>query len=112
MLHLSGILSVVAAGIVHAIFKDREQSPAIQLQLVSKSTWTIVIFILNGLVFVLLGLQIPSVSKEIFENPLFNNYQVIMYIFIITAALLYTSSGSWIYVAWWVGWFMKEKNFN
>lgn len=107
--HLSGILSVVAAGIVHAIFKDREQSPAIQLQLVSKSTWTIVIFILNGLVFVLLGLQIPSVSREIFESPLFNNYQVIMYIFIITAALLILR-WLWIYVAWWVGWLMKEKN--
>ena len=107
--HLSGILSVVAAGIVHAIFKDREQSPAIQLQLVSKSTWTIVIFILNGLVFVLLGLQIPSVSKEIFESPLFNNYQVIMYIFIITVALLLLR-WLWVYAAWWIGWFLKEKN--
>lgn len=107
--HLSGILSVVAAGIVHAIFKDREQSPAIQLQLVSKSTWTILIFILNGLVFVLLGLQIPSVSQEIFESPLFNNYQVIMYIFIITAALL-VLRWLWIYIAWWCGWFMEEQN--
>ncbi|MEK3952259.1 Na+/H+ antiporter [Psychrobacillus sp. FSL K6-1464] len=107
--NLSGILSVVAAGIVHAIFKDREQSPAIQLQLVSKSTWTILIFILNGLVFVLLGLQIPSVSQEIFDSPLFNNYQVIMYIFIITAALLILR-WLWIYIAWWIGWFMKEQN--
>ncbi|WP_277585260.1 Na+/H+ antiporter [Psychrobacillus antarcticus] len=106
--HLSGILSVVAAGIVHGIFKDREQSPAIQLQVVSKSTWTMVIFILNGLVFVLLGLQIPSVSKEIFESPLFNNYQVIIYIFIITAALLILR-WLWIYLAWWIGWFMKEE---
>ena len=107
--HLSGILSVVAAGIVHAIFKDREQSPALQLQIVSKSTWTIVIFILNGLVFVLLGLQIPDVSQEIFESPLFNNYQVIMYIFIITAALLILR-WLWIYLAWWVGWIMKEEH--
>ena len=107
--HLSGILSVVAAGIVHGIFKDREQSPAIQLQVVSKSTWTMVIFILNGLVFVLLGLQIPNVSQEIFQSPLFNNYQVIMYILIITAALLILR-WLWIYVAWWIGWFMKEEN--
>lgn len=107
--HLSGILSVVAAGIVHGIFKDREQSPALQLQIVSKSTWTIVIFILNGLVFVLLGLQIPDVSQEIFESPLFNNYQVIMYIFIITAALLILR-WLWIYIAWWVGWIMKEEH--
>ncbi|GGA23564.1 Na+/H+ antiporter [Psychrobacillus lasiicapitis] len=106
--HLSGILSVVAAGIVHAIYRDREQSPNVQLQIVSKSTWTILIYILNGLVFVLLGLQIPSVSREIFESPMFNNFEVIKYILIITASLLLLRF-VWIFAGWWGGWLLKAE---
>ncbi|PZX05709.1 CPA1 family monovalent cation:H+ antiporter [Psychrobacillus insolitus] len=105
--HLSGILSVVAAGIVHAIYRDRDQSPSMQLQVVSKSTWTILIFILNGLVFVILGLQIPSVMNEIFKNPMFNNVEVSKYILIITVALLLLRF-VWIYGAWWGGWLLKK----
>ncbi|ALC86801.1 sodium:proton antiporter [Bacillus sp. FJAT-22090] len=106
--HLSGILSVVAAGIVHAIYRDRDQSPLMQLQVVSKSTWSILIYILNGLVFVLLGLQIPSVMNEIFENPMFNNYEVIKFILIITAALLILRF-LWVYLGWWGGWLHKKQ---
>ncbi|MEH7352559.1 Na+/H+ antiporter [Neobacillus drentensis] len=106
--HLSGILSVVAAGIVHTIYRDRDRSPAMQLQVVSQSTWTVLIYILNGLVFVLLGLQIPSVTNEIFKNPLFNNWEVSKYIVIITAALLLLRF-LWIYGAWkWVWAFKKQ----
>lgn len=107
-IHLSGILSVVAAGIVHAVYRDRDQSPSLELQVVSKSTWTILIFILNGLVFVLLGLQIPSVMNEIFENPLFNNYQVIKFILIITTALLLLRF-LWILISWWGGYLHKNQ---
>ncbi|MBS4174829.1 Na+/H+ antiporter [Bacillus sp. FJAT-49736] len=86
--HLSGILAVVAAGIVHAIEKDHEKSPKVDLQIVSKSTWTVILYVLNGLVFVLLGIQIPSVASTIIKDPLFNNFVAIKYIVLITAALL------------------------
>jgi monovalent cation/hydrogen antiporter len=105
--HLSGILSVVAAGIVHTIFRDRDQSPAMQLQVVSQSTWTVLIYILNGLVFVLLGLQIPNVISEIFQDPLFNNWQVSKYIFIISAAL-FILRFLWIMGAWQWGWLKRQ----
>jgi monovalent cation/hydrogen antiporter len=97
--HLSGILSVVAAGIVHTIYRDRDQSPAMKLQLVSQSTWTVLIYILNGLVFVLLGLQMPSVINEIYQDPLFNNWEVSKYILIISASLLLLRF-MWIGAAW------------
>ncbi|WP_026565678.1 Na+/H+ antiporter [Bacillus sp. UNC41MFS5] len=105
--HLSGILSVVAAGIVHTIYRERDQSPAMKLQLVSQNTWTVLIYILNGLVFVLLGLQIPSVISEIFKDPLFNNWEVSKYIFIISAALLFLRF-LWIGAAWKWEWLKRE----
>ncbi|WP_040205802.1 Na+/H+ antiporter [Neobacillus jeddahensis] len=106
--HLSGILSVVAAGIVHTIYRDHDRSPAMQLQVVSQSTWTVLIYILNGLVFVLLGLQIPNVTSEIFEDPLFNNWQVSKYIVTITAALLLLRF-VWISITWRWGWLQKNQ---
>ena len=107
-IHLSGILSVVAAGIVHTISRDRDQSPAMMLQVVSQSTWTVLIYILNGLVFLLLGLQIPKVMSDIFKDPFFDNWEVSRYIFIITAALLLLRF-LWICATWEWGWLPKNQ---
>lgn len=104
---VSGILAVVAAGIVHAIERDREESPTMKLKIVSTSTWSVILYILNGLVFVLLGLQLPSVSKTIFSNPEFNNSQVIWYIVIITGALL-ALRYIWLNLWWWLGGKMRK----
>ncbi|WP_042454254.1 Na+/H+ antiporter [Neobacillus dielmonensis] len=106
--HFSGILSVVAAGIVHGIYRDRDQSPSYQLQTVSRSTWTVLIYILNGLVFVLLGLQIPAVTGEIFHDPLFNNWEACLYIFIIAAAL-FLLRFIWISSVWILERLLKEQ---
>lgn len=96
-LGMSGILAVVAGGIVHAVERDRiETSATMKLRIVSESTWSIIIYILNGLVFVLLGLQIPDVSRVIFESSAFNNIQVIGYILVITLALVLLRFG-WVY---------------
>ncbi|WP_412055222.1 cation:proton antiporter, partial [Bacillus altitudinis] len=81
---VSGILAVVAGGVTHAIEQDRMEANLAKLQIASSNTWNIILFILNGLVFVLLGLQIPDVSTVIFQDEAFNNMQVISYILIIT----------------------------
>lgn len=107
--HLSGILAVVAAGIVHAIERDHEKSPTYHLQVVSKSTWTVILYILNGLVFVLLGLQIPGVAGEIFRDPKFNNMQAITYTLIITASL-FLLRFAWVYLSLWGSWKLDKKN--
>lgn len=105
--HLSGILAVVAAGIVHAIDRDHEESPRIHLQVVAKSTWTVLLYVLNGLVFVLLGLQIPDIASEIFKDPKFNNTEVIGYTLIITASL-FLLRFVWIYLSFWSAWKLKK----
>jgi len=85
---VSGILAVVAGGIVHAIERDRLESASPEVRIVSENTWTVILFILNGLVFILLGLEIPNVASIIFENHEYGNGLVIGYIGLITAVLL------------------------
>jgi monovalent cation/hydrogen antiporter len=105
--HFSGILAVVAAGIVHAIEHDHEESPNIDLQLVSKSTWNVLIYVLNGLVFILLGLQVPHILNEIFRDPSFNNVKVIGYTMIITASL-FLIRFIWMITSGWISWKLKS----
>ena len=106
--HFSGILAVVAGGIVHAIEKDREESPNPQLQVVSTSTWQVILYILNGLVFVLLGLQVPSIAHTIFADPNFDNGKVLGYILVITL-FLYAIRYIWIWSSWGISGLMKKK---
>ena len=62
-LHVSGILAVVAAGIVMAASRPRFHSTfEARRSLVSGSLWSVVSFLINGTVFVLLGMQLPHVA--------------------------------------------------
>ncbi|WP_279404243.1 cation:proton antiporter domain-containing protein [Secundilactobacillus kimchicus] len=49
-LGLSGILAVVAAGLVHGMQMRRLQLTSTQTQVVTRSTWTILTSLLNGFV--------------------------------------------------------------
>ncbi|MFJ2042100.1 MULTISPECIES: Na+/H+ antiporter [Paenibacillus] len=96
---VSGILAVVAGGIIHAIERDRTESVQLKMQVVSASTWSVILFILNGLVFVILGVQIPDVLSTIFENVSFDNLQVLGYVGLISVLLLVLRF-VWIYLFW------------
>ena len=62
-LHVSGILAVVAAGIVMAASRPRFHSTfEARRSLVSGSLWSVISFLINGTVFVLLGMQLPHVA--------------------------------------------------
>ncbi|MFC4102140.1 Na+/H+ antiporter [Paenibacillus xanthanilyticus] len=87
-LGLSGILAVVAGGVIHAIERDRTASPHFKLQVVSASTWSVVIFVLNGLVFVILGATIPEAMHTIFEDESIDNGLVLGYVAVITLLLI------------------------
>jgi len=58
-LHVSGILAVVIAGIYYGWRAPRVLSGQMRLQAVP--VWVMVTFILNGILFMLIGLQLPQV---------------------------------------------------
>ncbi|WP_238327533.1 Na+/H+ antiporter [Paenibacillus gorillae] len=87
-LGLSGILAAVAGGVIHAVERDKIHHEEVELRVVSDSTWSVILFVLNGFVFVLLGLQIPEVMTAIFEDQAHNNLQVVGYVFLLYALLI------------------------
>ncbi|MGX6996674.1 sodium:proton antiporter [Weissella fabalis] len=58
---VSGILAVVATGMLHAYQQARLRLTSTRLQVVNKEVWTILSDTLNGFVFVILGLLLPNV---------------------------------------------------
>ncbi len=64
-LHVSGILAVVAAGLIHGIQQGRLRLTSTKLQVVSNTTWEVLSDNLNGFVFVLLGISLPTVIADI-----------------------------------------------
>lgn len=65
---VSGILAVVVTGLMHGIQQNRLRLTSSRLQIVMTSTWTIVSSLLNGIVFVLLGLSLPSVITNLLKQ--------------------------------------------
>ena len=58
-LHCSGVLAVVAGGLFLAVRRTRFLSSASRLH--GYSVWESLVFILNGLVFLLIGLELPEI---------------------------------------------------
>jgi monovalent cation/hydrogen antiporter len=62
-IHASGVLAVVACGLFLARRSASFFSPSVRIQI--WSVWRPLTFVLNGLVFVLIGLQLPAIRASI-----------------------------------------------
>src|SRR5439155_12024031 len=67
-IHASGILAVVASALYLSRKSSQFFSPGVRLQ--ANAVWNSLTFILNGLVFLLIGLQLPYVLAGIKESSL------------------------------------------
>lgn len=57
-LHASGVLAVVAAGLVRG--RHAPEIVSAEMRIVSRSMWNVMVFLLNMLVFVLIGMQLSG----------------------------------------------------
>ncbi len=93
-LHASGVLAVVAAGLYLGRKSSEFFSPGVRLQ--ARAVWDSLTFILNGFVFVLIGLQLPSVLagvRELSFGKIFL-YGALFSIFLILLRLFWTFPGA------------------
>ncbi|WP_201748508.1 cation:proton antiporter domain-containing protein, partial [Escherichia coli] len=60
---LSGILAAVAAGLTTSRIGVVHHAP-IRLRIKAKSSWSMLEYVFNGMVFLILGLQLPGIISE------------------------------------------------
>ncbi len=70
----SGVLAAVAAGIYVGRFSPTIMSPTSRLE--GGAVWNVVVFLLNGLAFILIGLQLPIILEGLDE---YSNGQLFLY---------------------------------
>ncbi|KIO52540.1 Na+/H+ antiporter [Flavobacterium hibernum] len=82
-LHVSGVIAVVVSGLAIARFSKKLFPESLKNN--SRGLWDIITFLLNGLIFILIGLNFRYVLKDIDDNMLL---PYIGYAFIITIVAL------------------------
>lgn len=86
--HTSGVIAVVTAGVLSINQPQVFRGEFSEIRLVTHKMWDILIYLLNGAVFVILGIELPFAMSETLINPETNNWLLIFYIFAIWACLL------------------------
>lgn len=86
--HVSGVIAVVVLGLGISRFSNKIFPEHIKHQ--SKTIWDMILFLLNGLIFILIGLEFPYVARSIDKNLIL---PYIGYAFIITVATLILRMG-------------------
>lgn len=106
--HVSGIIAVAVAGILKASrFKHITLLEA-QVDTVSNTVWHTVTFLLNGSVFVLLGMELEMIIDPIFSSPIYNNLFLFIGILLLTV-LLFAIRFIMIYGFYWYRSFRLKK---
>ena len=65
-LHVSGVLAVVTTGLYLSWYDPRVSTAQTRLQ--ATGTWEMLTFVLNGLLFILIGLQLRTIVKPLFAE--------------------------------------------
>ena len=88
-LHVSGILAVVACGLVISSYQDRRIGPTVsRLNIHQDNVWKVISFVLNGIVFVILGLELPLAFTTTWQTPYVNNGVLIGLVLAITVVIV------------------------
>ncbi|NRY63933.1 Na+/H+ antiporter [Clostridium beijerinckii] len=85
---VSGILAVVIAGMVYSLSSKKLKFKNARLNAVSENTWSVLAYVLNGLIFIIVGLQLPNIIKIAFYEATINNFEAIIDVLLITLSLL------------------------
>jgi len=103
--HMSGVLAVVSTGLVIAW-----RAPEVfsyQTRIRTRVLWDTLIFLLHGFVFILIGLQLPSIIKDVDRYPFLQmlGYGLLISLVTIVVRIIWVFAG-----AYWQNFFYKKKS--
>src|SRR5205814_7465722 len=81
--HVSGVLAVVTAGLYHGWRIPELTSSRTRLQ--AGPVWQMIEFLLNGFIFLLIGLQLPGILQHLSRRPM---SQLLCYAALISLAVI------------------------
>jgi len=84
-LHFSGVLAVVSGGLF--LSSRRQRLLSFESRIKGVNVWTNLVFVLNGLIFLLIGLQLPAVVQQLGDISL---PRAIFYALVISVVLIVT----------------------
>lgn len=86
---VSGIIAAVVAGVMQATGRQKVTLFQAELANVSTATWNTIVFTLNGLVFIFLGIEISQVFSPIWESDVYANWLLLLVIVAVTIILFF-----------------------
>ena len=102
-IHASGVLAVVVCGLFLARRSATFFSPSVRLQ--NWSVWESLTFAVNGVIFVLLGLQLPAIRSSLHGYSL----RTVLLEGGLFSALLILLRLVWVFPSVWIGYFIRTK---
>ncbi|WP_302963869.1 sodium:proton antiporter [uncultured Adlercreutzia sp.] len=69
-LHIGAVIAVVAAGLIMSLLPQRHTVATARTKLQAASVWQTLEFVLNGIIFVILGMQLPRLLAPAAEGSL------------------------------------------
>ena len=94
--HFSGVLAVVSGGLLGSYHSHGSLSYNSRLQ--SSSVWNVLTFLLNGVVFILIGLQLPGIVRGLGEYSLGASimYGVVISLVTVLVRILWVFPGAYL----------------
>jgi len=77
--HASGVIAVVTAGVLYHARESQIVEDSPELKLVTEKVWDIIIYSLNGIVFVILGIELPVATSQVIQGGQFNTGEALLF---------------------------------
>ncbi|TCD54749.1 sodium:proton antiporter [Alloscardovia theropitheci] len=87
-IHVSGVIAVVVAGLIAAYHRVGVGEDLAEINRVSSAVWEVFTFVLNGSVFVLLGIELPLAMRQTLLSERINTWALVVTAIILCIVLL------------------------
>lgn len=100
-MHASGVIAVVVAGLLSNTQHNRYVAALPELRIVSERTWDLIVYTLNGIIFLILGIELPVAMRDTIADHEVNTWQALEFVVIVYLGILVLRT-LWIYGYMWL----------
>lgn len=84
----SGVIAVVVAGLLTNVVGNRYISALPELRIVAEKSWELLVYVLNGLIFLILGLELPVAMRMTIESREVSTWQAVLDVVLVYLVML------------------------